>query len=69
MTCYTVLFDACVMYPAPLRSYLMYLSNTGLFRASCSVLNGQSKYMMNGSGIYFKITPLLDLSNLIGLDD
>ena len=33
MASYTVIFDACVMYPAPLRSYLMYLANTGLFRA------------------------------------
>lgn len=33
MATYTVVLDACVMYPAPLRSYLMYLSNTGLFRA------------------------------------
>ena len=33
MTSYTVILDACVMYPAPLRSYLMYLANTGLFRA------------------------------------
>ena len=33
MSSYTVLLDACVMYPAPLRSYLMYLSLTGLFRA------------------------------------
>ncbi len=33
MSSYTVIFDACVMYPAPLRSYLMYLANTGLFRA------------------------------------
>lgn len=33
MTSFTVLLDACVMYPAPLRSYLMYLANTGLFRA------------------------------------
>lgn len=33
MSSYTVILDACVMYPAPLRSYLMYLANTGLFRA------------------------------------
>ncbi|MGB0898635.1 MAG: PIN domain-containing protein [Psychrobium sp.] len=33
MASYTVLLDACVMYPAPLRSYLMYLSQTGLYRA------------------------------------
>jgi hypothetical protein len=33
MASYTVAFDACVMYPAPLRSYLMYLANAGLFRA------------------------------------
>lgn len=28
-----VLFDACVLYPAPLRDLLMHLSLTGLFRA------------------------------------
>lgn len=33
MSSYTVILDACVMYPTPLRSYLMYLANTGLFRA------------------------------------
>lgn len=25
---YTVILDACVLYPAPLRSYLMYLAST-----------------------------------------
>ena len=29
----TVLYDACVLYPAPLRSFLMYLAMTGLYRA------------------------------------
>lgn len=33
MAAYTVVLDACVMYPAPLRSYLMYLAQTGLYRA------------------------------------
>ena len=33
MAGYTVILDACVMYPAPLRSLLMYLANTDLFRA------------------------------------
>ncbi|MCH2088282.1 MAG: PIN domain-containing protein [Pseudoalteromonas sp.] len=33
MTTYTVILDACVMYPAPLRSYLLYLAQTGLYRA------------------------------------
>ncbi|WCE30830.1 PIN domain-containing protein [Vibrio sp. SCSIO 43137] len=33
MGSYTVILDACVMYPAPLRSYLIYLSCTGLYRA------------------------------------
>jgi hypothetical protein len=28
-----VLFDACVLYPAPLRGLLMHLSLSGLFRA------------------------------------
>lgn len=30
---YTALFDACVLYPAPLRDFLMHLVQTGLFRA------------------------------------
>lgn len=30
---YTVIYDACVMYPAPLRSFLMYLAATGIYRA------------------------------------
>lgn len=36
MNTYTVILDACVLYPAPLRSYLMYLASTGLFRARWS---------------------------------
>ncbi len=30
---YTVVFDANLMYPAPLRSFLMYLALSGEFRA------------------------------------
>ncbi len=30
---YTVIFDACTLYPAPLRDILMELSAAGLFRA------------------------------------
>jgi PIN domain len=30
---FTVLFDACVLYPAPLRDFLMHLAVTDLFRA------------------------------------
>ena len=30
---YTVIFDACVLYPAPLRDFLLRLSGTGLFCA------------------------------------
>lgn len=33
---YTVIYDACVMYPAPLRSLLMYLALSGQFRARWS---------------------------------
>jgi hypothetical protein len=29
----TAVYDACVLYPAPLRSLLMYLALTDLFRA------------------------------------
>lgn len=33
MSPFTALYDACVLYPAPLRSLLMYLAMTDLFRA------------------------------------
>ena len=33
MTQFTALFDACVLYPAPLRDLLVRLARTGLFRA------------------------------------
>ena len=32
----TVIYDACVLYPAPLRSFLMYLAITDLYRARWS---------------------------------
>lgn len=35
---YTVVFDANIMYPAPLRSFLMYLALSGEFRARWSEL-------------------------------
>ncbi|MCL2623473.1 MAG: PIN domain-containing protein [Planctomycetaceae bacterium] len=31
--CFKILYDSCVLYPAPLRDLLMYLAMTGLFRA------------------------------------
>jgi len=33
---YTVVYDACVLYPAPLRDFLMELAAGGLFRAKWS---------------------------------
>jgi predicted nucleic acid-binding protein len=33
---YTVLYDACVLHPAPLRDTLMRMATTGLFRAKWS---------------------------------
>ncbi len=33
MSKFTVVFDACVFYPAPLRDFLMHLSLTDLFRS------------------------------------
>ena len=33
MSSLTAVFDACVLYPAPLRSFLMYLAMTDMFRA------------------------------------
>jgi len=33
MSNFIVVYDACVLYPAPLRDLLMYLALTDLFRA------------------------------------
>ena len=33
MASFTVVYDACVLYPAPLRDFLMHLALTDLFRA------------------------------------
>jgi predicted nucleic acid-binding protein len=33
---FTALYDACVLYPAPLRDLLLHLAQTGLFRARWS---------------------------------
>jgi len=35
---YTVVYDACVLYPAPLRSLLIHMAITDLFRARWSDL-------------------------------
>lgn len=37
MSRYTVVYDACVLYPAPLRDALMRLALTGLFKAHWTV--------------------------------
>src|SRR5579863_5685090 len=36
MTNFAVLYDACVLYPAPLRDLLMHLALTDLYRAKWS---------------------------------
>ena len=36
MSRFTVVYDACVLYPAPLRSFLMYLAVTDLYHARWS---------------------------------
>jgi hypothetical protein len=33
LAAFTALYDACVLYPAPLRDFLMHLALTDLFRA------------------------------------
>jgi hypothetical protein len=33
---FIVIYDACVLYPAPLRDMLLQLATTGLFRAKWS---------------------------------
>ena len=39
MSTFTALYDACVLYPAPLRDLLMRLALTDLFRAHLLDLN------------------------------
>jgi hypothetical protein len=34
MTSFSVVYDACVLYPAPLRDLLMHLAMTNLYRAN-----------------------------------
>lgn len=36
MATFTAFYDASVLYPAPLRNFLMYLALSGLFRAKWS---------------------------------
>lgn len=36
MSNFTAFYDACVLYPAPLRDFLMHLALTGLYRAKWS---------------------------------
>lgn len=42
-----VVYDACVLYPAPLRDLLMHLAMTGLYQAKWPI-----KFMMNGSEMF-----------------
>lgn len=50
---FTVLYDASVLYPAPLRSFLMYLAMAGLYRA-----NGRPRSTTSGRGAYGVIVPI-----------
>ncbi len=43
---FVVLFDACVLYPAPLRDFLLRLANSGLFAAKWS-LHIQAEWTKN----------------------
>ena len=43
MSNFSVVYDACVLYPAPLRDFLMWLALTDLYRA-----NGAKKSIKNG---------------------
>jgi hypothetical protein len=40
---FTALYDACVLYPAPLRDLLMQLALTDLFRVKQAQTEGRSK--------------------------
>ncbi|MDB9517240.1 hypothetical protein PN466_09795 [Roseofilum reptotaenium CS-1145] len=43
MANFTALYDACVLYPAPLRDLLVSLAGTGLFRARWSHINSAKR--------------------------
>ncbi len=51
----TVIYAACVLYPAPLRSFLMYLAMSGLFRA-CWTNDIHEEWMRNVVQDYPDIT-------------
>lgn len=51
----TVVYDACVLYPAPLRSFLMHLAMTGLYRARWS-MDIHAEWMRNVRQNYPDIT-------------
>ena len=56
MSTFTVILDACVLYPSRLRSLLMRLATTGLFRARWSNLIHE-EWMRNVLRDYPDITP------------
>jgi predicted nucleic acid-binding protein len=53
---FTAVFDACVLYPAPLRSLLMYLAMTDLFRARWTE-DIHAEWMRNVQKDYPDVTP------------
>jgi PIN domain len=68
----TVVYDACVLYPAPLRSFLMYLAMRDLYRARWTN-DIHAEWMRNVQKDYPDFTRLQaerirDLMNAHGVD-
>ena len=53
MASFTALYDACVLYPAPLRDLLMHQAMTDLFARG-----GRTRFMMNGCAAFWPIGPI-----------
>jgi len=49
---FVVLYDACVLYPAPLRDLLLRLANTGIVRALLTFGPSDGKRTLTASSLY-----------------
>jgi hypothetical protein len=51
---FSVIYDACVLYPAPLRDFLIRLALSGLFAAVEATLKGLEIQLPEGEGFHDK---------------
>lgn len=66
---FTVVYDACVLYPAPLRDLLMWLALTDLYRARWSDCSGGPcfEYQVAQQAALAQATQTYDLESIMGI--